>query len=150
MGFSNYRRADLESGRTVSMVLDMLPGKVKPEIKVEHLGDENRTYLSDEIAKANASASRASGNKKKLMSKARIAEMKQQRRDELKKHIVRELTATHDDGSPATNADIPAWVDSLPPDVVDLIYLFSLNAENFRTSDDEPEEDGADKKLAEK
>lgn len=126
----DYRKAELEPGRTVPMVLDMLPGS--PEIQVEHLGDENRTYLADHIAKANAKASRSGGvAARKMVSKATIAEDQKQRRTDVAKHVVRDLKAKHTDGRDATPTDIPEWVDSLPNHVVMMIYLFALNAGNF-------------------
>ncbi len=138
----DYSLAELQPGHTVPLVLDMLSGS--PEIDVEHLGKTNKTYLADEIASANSKPAGSSG-KRKLMSKAQLAEDVRRMRARLK-HAVRHLRAKHSDGSAATDADIPEWIESIPDDVVETIFMFAVNAENFRRYPVE----GDAKELAEK
>lgn len=135
MGFDQFRKAELEPGHTVPMVLDMLPGE--PVIHVEHLGETNSTYLDDEIARANAKPASAGGKGQQKISKVKLAEIRTKRRATLAKHVIRKLEAKHSDGKPATVEDIPLFVDSIPGDVVDTIWNFANNAENFRPSLDD-------------
>lgn len=144
MGF-DYSAAVLKPGRLIDISLDMLPGKVS--VKLEHLGDENLSYLNDQIAKANAKlAIVASGDKKTQLTLKKLEENRKLRRDILAKHAVRELTATHNNGTAATNDDIPAWVDAIPGDVVDKLWNFANNEELYRDVVVEPDS----KALAEK
>ncbi len=68
----------------------------------------------------------------KSISEKTILEARARNRVILTKHCVRKLEALHDDGSVATDADIPMFVESLPADTIDKIREFATNAENFR------------------
>jgi hypothetical protein len=139
MGFEKIRRAALVPGKTVPLKLDMLPGS--PVIHIEHIGDENATWINSRVAKANAESPRA---KKKVTVKS-LNEATEERRQEIIDHAIRNIEARHDDGTPATKADIPLFGAALPADVVDLVWVFAHNAANWRD-----EMEGDPKELAEK
>ncbi len=141
MAFEQIRSAGLKPGKTVPLILNMLPGE--PVIHVEHLGDENTGFLNDAIAKANAKA--ALGTKGQKLSRAKLDEMREKNRATLAKHSVRSLEAKHSDGRAATDKDIPEFVDALPADVVDIVVQFVNDAENFRDRMESKPEDLAEK-----
>lgn len=54
-------------------------------------------------------------------------------RETLAKHAIRHLTdVKHDDGQKATDADIPDWVDALPPDIVNRLISIAFNIDHWR------------------
>lgn len=144
MGF-DYSAAVLKPGKTIPVSLDMLPGK--PAVQLEHLGDENVSWLNDQIAKANAKIAMAAftDNKKKQLSPKKIEEARKLRRDILAKHAVRGLTAKHKDGTPATVSDIPMWCDAIPPDVVDKLWSIANDDELYRDVDEQDSKELAEK-----
>ncbi len=145
MAFDHISKAALTPGKTIPLSLDMLPGT--PVIDVEHLGDENASYLDDEIAKANAKGVSAGSQKGKKVTPARLVEIREKRRDIIAKHAIRHLKdVKHSDGKQATDAEIPAFAAALPGDVVDKIWDIVTDAELFR----ERSIDGDPKALAEK
>ncbi len=127
MAFDKIRSAELVPGKTVALKLDMLPGS--PVVHVEHLGEENSSWVNEQIATANSKP--LSRGKKKLTAKG-LKEATEEHRKEIADHAIRGLDATHDDGTPATKADIPEFVASLPRDVVDLIWVFAYTPANWR------------------
>lgn len=132
MGF-DYSVAELKPGKTIPVVLDMLPGA--PVIELEYLGETNVSYLNDQISQANAKLMSAGGTKNKQLTKKRIDENRAKRREILAKHAVRDLKAKHKDGMPATKADIPEFCNAIPADVVDTIWAMANNEELFRGED---------------
>lgn len=144
MGF-DYTRQELPPGKTVPFVLDMLPGK--PVVHLEWLGETNKTWMSDQLARANAKK-HAAKKIEKTLTEHDIVEMREKNRVYLAKHSVRDLEAIHTDTKKAaTKDDIPLFMKSIPWDVVDLIVEFASNQENYREHD-EPLADPKD--LAEK
>lgn len=132
MAFGKIAAATLVAGKTVALKLDMLPGQ--PVVHVEHLGETNEDYWNDQIARANTQDSvsvgrRAGGGK---ITRKTVHKRREKDRETLTKYAVRHLEAKHDDGRDATDADIPEFMQSIPPDVVDTIRDFVLNEENFR------------------
>lgn len=136
----DFSSAHLKPGKTVPLVLNMLPGE--PVVQIEHLGESNKSFFNDLIARANAKATVVPS---KLTAKA-LKEARAKNREMIAKHAVRDLVATHDDGRKATKEDIPEFIAALPDDVIDLIREFASNPENFR--DQTIEADPAD--IAEK
>lgn len=151
MAFEQYAAAGLRSGKTTALVLNMLPGwrdadgKMQyPVVHVEHLGETNQTFWNDQIARANSREAIAAVMAKpgKITKKVLSARRKKDR-EALAAHAVRRLEARHKDGTPATAADIPDFMEAIPDDVVDVIRDFAMDPENFReaASDDaDPEE----------
>jgi hypothetical protein len=127
--FSKYADAALKSGKTVKLKLNMLPGA--PTIHVEHLGENNAGYWTDLTARAGTGAAEI-GTARGGRTLEERQERRKRNRETLARHAVRQLDAKHDDGTPATNADIPEWCEAIPPDVVDMIFVFALDPENFR------------------
>lgn len=144
MGF-DYSLQEMVSGYTIPILLDGLPGS--PVVHIEHLGPDNRTLLAEQIATANATLAEAAKATKKRIGKKQsdappvvdeswFQNRTASRRETLIKHVVRKLEATHTDGTAATDADIPAWVNAIPKATVDLLYeLAEGNANFFRPSE---------------
>lgn len=125
--FASYAAAALVPGKTVELRLNMLPGS--PVVHVEHLGETNVGYTNDTVAGAGMGVA-AAGNRKRTPKERK--ELRDKRRKTLAAHAIRKLDAKHDDGTAATNADIPEWLDAVPDDVVDTMFFFALDADNFR------------------
>lgn len=139
MPINNVRKQAIKVGKTVDLVMNQLVGD--PVLRVEHLGESNFGYLNDSLAQAGAKAARFGGQQQ------RTPEMIKRERDEnratVAKHGVRGLGTGwfHDDANgnadttkpvKSDEAGIREVVDSLPDEVFDSLFLFCLNAENFR------------------
>jgi len=145
MAFGKIRNAGLIPGKTVPLVLNMLPGE--PVVNVEHLGTSNTSFINDQVARASHhKAVTRTASTGAPMSELERERVDRENREFIIKHVIRKLEAKHDDGRDATDADIPEFVQSLPPDVVTTILVFAFNAENFR----ERVIESAPKALAEK
>lgn len=123
--FAQIAAARPKPGKIVPLVLNMLPGS--PTVHVEHLGETNAAYWQDAIARAEAEPA-AVGRRGITELRAR----RERNRGLLVKFAVRRLEAVHSDGTPATDADIPEFVEALPDDVVDTVWVFCSDVENFR------------------
>lgn len=145
MGFDDYALAALPPAKTLPLKLDQLPRE--PVVHLEHLGETNHKYLDDQIAQSNAKIA-TGGTKHHQVSKKKIREMRAKRADILVKHSIRNLETTHSNGTPATMADVPMWMEKVlehTPELVDMMWDFASNAELYR---DAPLSDP--KELAEK
>ena len=127
MAFNNIKDSAPKPGKLVSVVLDMLPGR--PVVHLEHLGDTNESWTADQIARANSKTSLGFGSRK--ASKKLLREIVERKRQAIADHAIRDLEAKHSDGTLATKADIPAFTEALPPHVVEMIYDFASNANNW-------------------
>ncbi len=131
MGFKKIRACDVVRGKTVPYPFDGEGGRPhfpgEPVAHLEYLGESNAGFWSDQIARAKASVPTP-----KAISERTILEARTRNRAILAKHCVRKLEALHDDGSVATDADIPEFVEDLPADAVDKLREFATNIENFR------------------
>lgn len=136
----DFSKQELKAGKTVPLVLDMLPGK--PIVHLEWLGETNATWMSDQIARANAKTATAAKKADPKITKKGLDEIREKNRGFLAKHAVRRLEAKHNSGEnagkDATEADIPEFMAKIPGDVVDTIVEFCANQENFRDADIEP------------
>lgn len=141
----DYTAQALKRGKTVPLVLNQLHDS--PVIHVEWLGDTNASWMSDMIAQANAKKDASNRRGGVQLSEKVIADSREKNREILAKHAIRDIEAIHHDTQkPATRADIPAFVKSLPDDVIDTIRDFVTNPENFR----ERAPESTPKELAEK
>lgn len=131
----NYAAAELAPGKTITVRLDQLPGK--PVVQLEHLGETNRTWLDDQLAKANTQQASKSSKARGKVSKRKLAESLAAARDLLAAHSVRDLVAKHADGKPATTADIPDWCAAIPADIVWLLVEIAADPESFREAFDD-------------
>lgn len=146
MAFGKIAAQVVNTDKLVELQLNQLAGE--PILIVAHLGESNKDFWLDSIAKANAQA--AAGGGKQKLSPARIKEMRSKNRATVIKYAAKDVTNLfHDDGTPATKADLADIVNSLPDDVFDSVLLFCSNADNFRERpiNDDPE---ATKALVEK
>lgn len=132
MPFDQFAGSALKTGKTVPLKLNMLPGS--PVVHLEFLGETNTTFWNDQIARANAKdavlAAITPGGTK--VTKKLIRERRKKDRETLAKHAVRKLEAVHSDGTAATAADIPEFLDAMPDDVIDMLRAFVTDPENFR------------------
>jgi hypothetical protein len=127
MSFSNLRKQAVAEDRTVELVLNQLVGD--PILVVRHLGASNKAFWDDVLARAGTSRL---GTKKRL-TPADVQAAREENREIVAKHaVVGVRNLVHDDGSPATAADVPDVIASLPDDVFDLVLRFVSDADNFR------------------
>ena len=129
MGF-DFSKSVLTSGVTVELSLDMLQGV--PVIAVEHLGESNSGFYSDQIARANRRA--ALGRGRERLTPEKVNEARAENRETLARHSVRHLVdVKHSDGTKADDTSIRDFVMALPDDVFDTVLVFVSNPENFRS-----------------
>lgn len=129
MSFRKLEAQAVEPNRTVPLVLAQLKGE--PILHVEHLGETNREFWNDALARANVQTNTAS--KRTRITDSKIKENRIKNRDLVAKYSVRALEKVfHDDGSPATIADIRDVVFALPDDVFDEVLRFVGDPNNFR------------------
>jgi hypothetical protein len=138
MAFAKIRAAAPRAGKLKPVVLDMLPGK--PVVHLEQLGDDNATWVADQISRANSKTALGIGSRK--ASKKLLREIVERKREVVTAHAVRKIEAVHDDGHEATADDIPEFCESLPGYVVEAIYDYAANANNWLEV--EPESDVAE------
>jgi hypothetical protein len=145
--FDYIADAALVPGKTVPYKFTQFIGE--PVVHVEHLGETNKTYLNEEIARANSSAALASSGGGKRVSKQLIKEQRDKRRKIYAKHAVRKLEAKTKTGEAAGQDLIPDFVNSLPDEVFDVAWNFVRDPENFRELTIDADEDST-KALVEK
>lgn len=124
----DFEAAKLQPGKLVPIKLNMLPGH--PVVWVEHLGETNKGYWNETLAMAGSGGAEAgSGKRTPETVKADI----EKHRKSIERHAIRKLDAKHTDtGEAATQADIPEFCEAIPDDVVETVYWFSRDPENFR------------------
>lgn len=129
MAFGKISQQLVSTGHTVELVLNQIEGE--PVLVVEHLGESNTEFWNDALAKAGVEANEL-GRKKPTAQAVKAARLKN--REIIAKYSVRGLkNVFHDDGAPATMADVPDVINALPDDVFDSVLAFVRNPENFRT-----------------
>lgn len=129
MTLNNIRRYGLKAGKTVSFVLDMIDQDPLPVLLVEHLGSSNPGYMNDAVLRAGATG-------------ATHAERRPAYRESVAKHSVRSfenIFADAEDGGPdkkypleVNDENIAVLVESLPDEIFDALWVFAVNAKNFR------------------
>ena len=124
----DYKAAEVKPGKTVKLVLDMLPGA--PAVHLEHLGESNKSYWSESVAKANSGEIHA-GTRPKVITAKAIADRRVRDRELLRKHVIRKLEAKHADGSDATLDDVGEWLEAIPAYVLDMLVEYAVNPANF-------------------
>lgn len=141
MGFRNLEVQKVPHNKVVALVLNQLKGD--PVLHVMHLGEANAEFWNDALAKANTRAIAAGGAKRTQFTPQMVRDAREKNREIVSKYAVKDVeNIKDDDGNPATIADIPAIIRSLPDEVFDSVLAFVSNAENFRerTFDDDPKE----------
>jgi hypothetical protein len=141
----DFTAAHTTPGQLVPMELNMLPGK--PTVHLEYLGPDNATWIAEQVAKANAVVKKplaiGRSSERPKFTAADITDISELRA--LLHHAIRKLDAVRTDGKPATAADIPDFIEAIPPDVVRRIHAVADNVENFRNA-----QFGNPKEIAEK
>jgi hypothetical protein len=148
MAFKAIMAQVVQTGKTVQLPLTQLRGpKGAPVLHVEYLGETNTSYWLDVLSRAKADAATAhvtAGRRHDLTPAemaARLRDQRAKKRDVVALHAVRDVeNLFHDDGTPATKADIQDFVKALPDDVFDVVWMFAEDANNFRETPvmDEP------------
>ncbi len=136
MGFSNYSKQAPQQGKTVPYVLRGLrnPDGSHPVLHVEHLGEANRPFWLDALAKSSARV-RAGGRVEGTPVERDRAH--RENRDDGRESVIsysakKVDNAFHDDGSPATASDIRAIVVAIPDEDFDRLWTFVCSGDNFR------------------
>jgi hypothetical protein len=112
---------------TVELVLQQIAGD--PVLVVRHLGETNKPFMNDALARAGSS----SVGKKKRLTTAEIAANRLDNRETVAKYAIVNLkNVFDDDGKPATVSDITDVVMALPDDVFDTVLRFVSDPDNFR------------------
>jgi hypothetical protein len=137
MAFKNIQLQTVAEGKTADLVLHQIRGpKGPPTLKVEHLGETNTSYWLDSLSRAKAEMYTQAAMKKDLSPQEmarKLREARARKREVVTLHAVRDIeNLFHDDGMPATKADIPDFIASLPDDVFDTVWMFAEDANNFR------------------
>lgn len=125
--FDNYAEQGLQFGRTVAYEVTELVNAdgTHPIVHLEHLGIVNASVVEEIIARASANEKADEGPKGPLETHARD-------REAMIKHSVRRLENTFKkDGTAATDADIPAFVNALPYKVLHRMMLHAVGEANF-------------------
>lgn len=136
MPFEKLAAQKVKPGKTVELVLNQLTSPHgAPIIAIEHLGESNRQWWGDQIARAKASSAIRTSKKAKddSISEEAIAAARMANRETLATYSVRHLVRVfHDDGTQATDDDIKAFVMSIPDDVIDSIISHATDPNIFR------------------
>jgi hypothetical protein len=142
MGFSSVTAQALMPGKTVELVLNQLVilGD-SPVLIVEHMGESNREFWNDALAKASGTraAEVALGGK---LTADQVNAARARNREALIKWCVKgtkgffhdfpDRPGVPDPDHPATDADTADIIMALPNEVFDSVSKFVQNAENFR------------------
>jgi hypothetical protein len=140
VGFSRYTKQGPQPGKTVPYTLHGLrnPDGTSPVLHVEYVGESNRGFWMEALAKASAKASanakavRGPGTTPTEIDRERRA-ARDDNRETIIAHSARRIdNAFHDDGAPATPADIRAIVMALPDEDLDQLWAFVQNHNRFR------------------
>jgi hypothetical protein len=136
MAFGNYSKQAPQAGKTVPYVLRGLrnPDGTSPVLHVEHIGEANRAFWLEALAKMSARDRKGTqpGSTPAEIDRAN-REDREESRGTVASHSARRIeNAFHDDGAPATVADIPAIVAALPDADFDRLWMFVQNHNNFR------------------
>lgn len=127
--FEHFKAAALKSGKLIPFTFYNLPGE--PRVLIEHLGATNPTFAADQIAKANVEETKS--KRKKKVTEASLAEQRVQNRKTVGDHVIRKLDdVKHSDGTQATDADLAAFVASIPDDCITDVLIMAVDKENFR------------------
>ena len=144
MSFRKLEAQAVPEAILVPVVLNQL--KPAPTFWCEHLGESNKGFWNDALARANVTANVGAGKRTRITD-AKVKEGRMRNRELVAKHSVRRLEDVfHDDGTPASAADIRDVVFAIPDDVFDELLEFVTNPNNFR----DVEIDGDASELAKK
>jgi hypothetical protein len=136
VGFSKYTNQAPHPGKTVPFPLRGLrnPDGSSPVLHVEHLGEENRPYWLEMLARSTAKARAAA---QLAGTPAEIDRANRDDREENRQTVIdhsarRIENAFHDDGAPATDKDIAAIVRAIPDVDFLQLWVFVNNPHAFR------------------
>ncbi len=133
MAFRKLEAQAIPEALVIPVVLHDL--KPSPTLWVEHMGETNKGFWQDALARANVAASVGAGKRTRITD-AKVKEARLKNRELVAKHSVRRMeNVFHDDGTPAKAEDIRDFVFALPDDVFDKLLEFVSDPNNFR---DEP------------
>lgn len=137
MAFGNYSKQAPQPGKTVPYTLRGLrnPDGSNPVLHVEYIGESNRAFWLEALAKSSA---RMRGGWQPGATPTEIDRATREARDDNREtvigHSARKIdNAFHDDGTPASVADLRAIVTAIPDADFDALWVFVQNHNNFRT-----------------
>lgn len=143
--FGHYTKQAPQQGRTVPYVLYGLRNAdgTSPIVHVEHIGESNRPFWLDALAKASAKAKEGAAAP---TTPTEIDRMRRANREDNREtviaHSARRLERVfRQDGTPATDKDLRAFILAIPDSDFDELWAFVQNPHNFRdfTIAEEPE-----------
>lgn len=140
MGFFYVADQGPKLGRTARYILPLRAPHGPMTLVLEHLGESNRPFWLDQLARAKGDMALAAGAPNpKDMTPDQIAMAVEARRAQ-KRHLVAQFAVKalenvwHDDGTEAGPDAIVDFVFALPADVFDDVWQFCENPDNFRAS----------------
>jgi hypothetical protein len=135
VSFGNYTSQAPKTGKTSPCVLRGLRNAdgSHPVVHVEYLGEENRPFYLEQLAKAQT-------RMRAVMASSTPADMDRQAREDrldnretVIQHAARKLeNVFHVDGSLATEADISGFIRSIPDRDFDQLFAHAQNHNNYR------------------
>lgn len=136
MAFTKYAQQEIKS-EAIPVALPQIRGPQGPAVlKVLHAGDGNDAYMAEVLrdAEEDTKAVRAIREAKTEAEKDALKEARELRlRARYIKTIVKEIVTNvvHDDGTPATNEDIPEFVRAMPSHAFWALVAFCQDSSNW-------------------
>jgi hypothetical protein len=128
MKFANYAQQGVRFGATVPYDVTELVNAdgSHPILHLEHMGAANASWLEEMIARSKA--------KDDDVARPGIAEVNRANQDAIIKHCARRLDRVFlDDGTAATDDDIPDFIRAMPAKALMRLMAFVLDESNFCT-----------------
>jgi hypothetical protein len=128
--FDRLKSLNVSADATAVFVFDRLEGA--PSLRVRPTSEQNRPYLNAVLSEGKRLARR------RKLSAALLAETRARDLELFPKHVVVgwEKPALLDDGSPASNEHVAAFLEAIPPDMFDELRGFCGDLDSFRPGSD--------------
>lgn len=134
MSFGKYKKQAPQSGKAVPYTLFCFrnPDGTSPVLHVEYLGESNRPFWLETLARAKAKTGAAIATTPTEIDRDRRT-ARDSNRETVISHSARKIdNAFHDDGTPATEKDLRAIVLAIPDEDFDMLFGFVQNHGNYR------------------
>lgn len=131
--FGKYSKQAPQAGKTQPYTLTGLrnPDGTSPIVHVEHLGEENKPFWLEMLATASAD------NQPLAKSPAEMDKRRRDNRAESREIVIRHSArklenVVKDDGTYATDADLPLFIRAIPDGDFDDLLVFAKRDDTFR------------------
>lgn len=131
--FTTYARQAPQPGKTVPHTLTGLrnPDGSHPIVHLEHLGEENRPFWLEALERAQAESPPPTKSPAELAK--RRADNRAENREIVIRHSARKLeNVLRDDGTPASDADLPLFIRCIPDDDFDDLLAAAKRDTEYR------------------